>query len=247
MTTKTKKPFLALLLVLGILIAGAGLWLYRMVYLPNVELGNKHSEYFYVHTGWTFSDVVNSLEEKKIIKSRNSFEWMAKLKKYDNNIKPGRYRVLQNMSNRALINMLRKGDQEQVHFTLNAVHSKQQLASRVGGKLEADSLALLQMLNDDGYLSRFGMNTNTILTLFIPETFEFTWTTTAGEFMDRMAKEYKKFWTDDRKSRAHSIGLSQTEVIILASIVQEEQSRYDDEKPVIAGVYLNRLSKICLG
>jgi len=241
MTTQTRKPYLTVLLVLGILLLGAGFWLYRMVYLPNVELGTRHSEYFYVHTGWTYTDVVNSLVEKKIIKSRGSFEWMAKLKKYDQNIKPGRYRILESMSNRALINVLHKGDQEPVHFTLNAVHSKQQLASRVGGKLEADSLALLQMLNDDVYLSRFGMNSNTILTLFIPETYEFYWTTSAEEFMDRMAKEYKKFWTEERKSKARAVGLSQTEVITLASIVQEEQSRFDDEKPIIAGVYLNRL------
>jgi UPF0755 protein len=241
MTTKSHKPLFRILLVAGLLLGGGGLWFYRIVYLSNVELGAKHSEYFYVHTGWTYADVLNSLEEHKIIKSRSSFDWVSKLKKYDKNIKPGRYRILENMSNRALINMLRKGEQEPVHFTLNAVHSKQQLASRVGGKLEADSLVLLHMLNDDAYLSRFGMNSNTILTLFVPETYEFYWTTSAEEFMDRMAKEYKKFWTDDRKSRAHSIGLSQTEVITLASIVQEEQSRYDDEKPVIAGVYLNRI------
>jgi UPF0755 protein len=137
--------------------------------------------------------------------------------------------------------MLRKGEQEPVHFTLNAVHTKVQLASRVGGKLEADSIALLNMLNDDAYLSRYGMNVNTILSLFVPQTYEFYWTTSAEAFMERMAREYKKFWNEERKGKARAIGLSQTEVVTLASIVEEEQSRFDDEKPLIAGVYMNRL------
>jgi UPF0755 protein len=87
------------------------------------------------------------------------------------------------------------------------------------------------------------MNANTILSLFVPETYEFYWTTSAESFMERMAKEYKKFWNDERKAKAKEIGLSQTEVVTLASIVQEEQSRFDEEKPVIAGVYMNRLKE----
>ncbi len=241
MTKKPGRSFLRILLVLALFIGGAGFWLYKMVYLSNVELGAKRSEFFFVHTGWTYTDVVNALEEHKVIKNRRSFEWVAKLKKYDKNIKPGRYRILENMSNRSLVNLLRSGEQEPVHFTLNAVHTKEQLASRVGGKLEADSSALLHLLNDDVFLSKYGMNTNTILTLFIPQTYELLWVTTPEEFIERNAKEYKKFWTEERKAKAKAIGLSQTEVIILASIVQEEQSRFDDEKPVIAGVYLNRL------
>jgi UPF0755 protein len=241
MAKKSKKTIGLLLLVAGLLIAGGGIWFYRMIYLGNVELGGKHSEIFYIRTGWTYEDVLNSLEEKHIIENKSTFDWVAKLKKYNSNIKPGRYRVLENMSNRALVNMLRKGEQEPVRFTFNAVHTKEQLASRVGGKLEADSAALLNMLNDDQFASRYGLNTNTVMSLFIPDTYEFYWTTTAEAFMDRMSKEYKKFWTEDRRERAKAIGLSQSEVMTLASIVQEEQSRYDDEKPVIAGVYMNRL------
>jgi UPF0755 protein len=241
MAAEKKKILLPVLFVLTILLAGSAFWVYRMIYLGNVDLGGKRSEFFYIHSDWDYDRVANELVEQKFIKSRSSFDWVAKMKKYKDHVKPGRYRIIEHMSNSALINMLRIGEQEPVHFTFNAVHTKEQLASRVGGKLEADSVSLLRMLNDNTYLSHFGMNSNTVLSLFIPSTYEFYWTTSAEGFMEHMAKEYKKFWTDDRKNKARSIGLSQTQVITLASIVQEEQSRYDDEKPIIAGVYLNRL------
>jgi UPF0755 protein len=241
MAALKKKILLPVLFVLAIILAASAFWVYRMIYLGNVELDGKRSEFFYIHSYWDYDRVANELVGQKFIKSRSSFDWVAKMKKYKDHVKPGRYRIIEHMSNSTLINMLRKGEQEPVHFTFNAVHTKEQLASRVGGKLEADSVSLLRMLNDDAYLSRFGMNSNTALSLFIPATYEFYWTTPAEIFMERMAKEYKKFWTDERKNKAKSIGLSQTQVITLASIVQEEQSRYDDEKSTIAGVYINRL------
>jgi UPF0755 protein len=241
MAGKSRKSLLVVCFVVAILITVAGLGLYAIIYRSNVELGEKHSEYLFVRSNWTYADVVNSLVERKIISSKRSFEWVAHAKKYDIAVKPGRYRILDHMNNSALVNLLRKGDQEPVHFTLNAVHTKEQLASRVGGKLEADSVALLNMLNDDALLGRYGFTSATVLSMMIPNTYEFYWVSTAEDFMDRMAKEYKKFWNETRRSKARAIGLTQTEVSILASIVQEEQTRYDDEKPTIAGLYLNRL------
>ena len=79
--------------------------------------------------------------------------------------------------------------------------------------------------------------------MFIPNTYEMYWNTSAQEFVERMAKEYKAFWNDERKAKARKLGLSQSEVTILASIVQAEQNVKTDEQPVVAGLYLNRLKR----
>jgi UPF0755 protein len=241
MAGQTNKTLRYLVFALLLVLLGFAFWLYRIVYVDNVDLANRRAEYFFIHTGWTYPDVLNGLVEGKFIRNRQSFEWVAKLKKYEKFVKPGRYHIQDNMSNSALINLLKKGDTDPVHFTFNLVHSKTQLASRVGGKLEVDSVDLLNKLNDDAFLSRYGFNSNNILGMFIPNTYSFPWTTTTTAFLDEMAKEYRKFWTEERKAKAKLMGLGQTEVITLASIVQEEQNRYDDEKPIIAGVYMNRL------
>jgi UPF0755 protein len=145
------------------------------------------------------------------------------------------------MGNNELVNLLRAGIQEPVKIFFEGIRTKDQLITRVCIRLEADSSEMRDKLNDDGYLSKYGLNKNTALTLFIPDTYEFFWNTSVDEFITKMAAEYKKFWTEERKAKARKIGLSQSEVAILASIVQSEQWRFDDEKPIIAGLYLNRL------
>lgn len=234
------------MVLLFLLLGGAagGYFIYNWIYGSNVYLNGKKSVVIFIPTGSVYDDVLEILRKENIIKDERSFNWVAKEKKYKEHVRPGRYRVLAGMSNSELINMLRAGNQEPVILTFNTIHTKQQLAGRVGARLEADSAELLKMLNDGEYLNtKFGLNTDNILSLFVPDSYEFYWNTNAEEFMQRMAKEYKNFWSQERKNKAKLAGLTQSQVSILASIVQEEQNRFDDEKPIVAGLYINRLHK----
>lgn len=235
-----KRIVLIAVLVMAVLAGLGGWWFYQVYYKPNVHTPGHKPEYFYVHTGTTFPELVLQLKEEKIVDDTSGFTFIARLKKFKTP-KPGRYRLTDGMSNEKLVNMLRAGDQAPVEFTFNNIRTKEQLAGRVGAKLEADSAKFLFLLNDPGFLSKYGMSPTTVMTLFIPNTYELWWNTSEEQFFDRMASEYKKFWTDDRKARARAIGMQQSEVIILASIVEAEQTRYPDERATIAGLYLNRL------
>lgn len=229
--------FLLLLIVGGI----GGYWAYHNLYQSNVNLGDKKSTVIYIPTGSTFEDVTRILGENNLLKNRSSFEWLAEKKKYKNAVKPGKYRILANMSNNALINLLRAGIQEPIDITFNGLHTVDQLMVRVGRRIEADSTRLLSAVHDNSFLNKYGFNTDNVQSMFIPNTYEFFWNTSVDQFFDRMAKEYKAFWTEARKKKAHSIGYSQTEISILASIVQAEQCCDNEEKKVIAGLYINRL------
>lgn len=240
-TSFFKKVILS---ILFLLVAGLSIAIYlgyKMIYQPNINLGKKSIEYFYIRTGNTFEDVLNNLSDKQVIINRTSFQRVAELKKYKNKVKPGRYRIKGNMSNNELVNMLRAGIQEPIQLSFNNIRTKEQLVSRVGKRLEADSIQLLDILNSTEFASKNNLKPESILTLFIPNTYEMYWNTSAEEFIARMVKEYNNFWTDKRKMKAKELGLSPIQVAILASIVQAEQNRFDDEKPVIAGLYLNRL------
>jgi UPF0755 protein len=242
----SKRKKIILFSFLFLLVAGGagGYIVYKWIYGSNVDLDGKKSVVVFIPTGSDYDRVVEILNEQHIIKDQKSFDWVAKEKKYRESVKPGRYRVLAGMSNSDLINMLRSGNQEPVTLTFNNIRTKAQLAGRVGAKLEADSNALLKMLNDPDYLrDKFGMTADNIISMFIPNTYEFYWNTDGEEFMKRMAKEYRNFWTPERKNKAKQANLTQTQVAILASIVQEEQNRFNDEKQVIAGLYLNRIRK----
>lgn len=238
-----KKVVISTALLLLIIGGVGGYFAYKTIYQTNINLGQKKSQIIYIPTGSAFADVMKILSENNILENPSTFEFLAEKKHYKNAIKPGKYRILANMSNNALINLLRAGIQEPVEINFNGLHTVNELITRVGRRIEADSASLQQAINDNGYLSKYGFNTDNIQALFIPNTYEFYWNTSFDDFFDRMAKEYKTFWTDTRKQKAKAMGFSQTEVSVLASIVQGEQCCDKEEKKIIAGLYINRLKQ----
>lgn len=237
-----KKTIISILLI-GAVVGGYMAYnMYQKVYQPNVTLENTSDKYFYIYSNYQFSDVVHDLYEKGYIVNRESFEWVAEQKaNFKNNVKPGRYLLKDGMSNNELVNLLRSGEQEPVKVTFNNVRTKAQLAGKLTKNLECDSAEVYDLLDDKEFVSKYGFNRITILTLFLPNSYEFYWNTSAEELIQRMAEEYKKFWTEDRKAKAKKLNLTQSEVAILASIVQAEQSVHSDERAKVAGLYINRL------
>lgn len=236
------KKIIKIALLVALIPAALGAWwFYKIYYKPGTHLGDEKG-IFYVHTGTTYDQLVDDLEAKHIIESRKDFEFTAELKKFETP-KAGRYRIREGMTYRELINMFMAGLQEPVNITFNTVRTKQDLARQVSRYLECDSLELITLLEDESFAAQYGFTDETFLTMFIPDTYEFYWNTSAEEFFKRMAEEYKAFWTDDRKKKAADLGLTQSEVSTLASIVESEQRTHVEERKIIAGLYLNRLKK----
>jgi UPF0755 protein len=169
-----------------------------------------------------------------------SFRQASKVFRYGNKIHSGRYELKNGMSNFELIRKLRSGNQTPVRLTFNNIRTKEQLAKRLSGQLMADSVQILNLLNDTAFLSVNNLNPNNSISIFIPDTYEVFWDMDAFEIFERMMKEYKKFWTDERKKKAEAIPLTPTEVSTLASIVEEETNS-KAERPKVAGLYINRL------
>lgn len=238
-----KKTIIVLLLTLLIVGGLGGYYAYKTIYQPNINSIDKKSQIIYIPTGSDFDDVLDILNDNNILKNQSTFEFLAEKKKYKDAVKPGKYRILAKMSNNALINLLKSGIQEQVEINFNGIKSTNQLISRLCRRIEADSISLYEAMNDNGYLSKYGLNPDNVQTLFITGTYKFYWNTSVDEFFDRMSKEYKSFWTVARKKKAKEIGFSQTEVAVLASIVQGEQCCDNAEKKIIAGLYINRLKQ----
>jgi len=159
---------------------------------------------------------------------------------YRTHVRPGRYAVGASMSTLRLFRNLRGGRQEAIRLTLPPVRTMPQLAARLGEVLEADSAALAAAFTDEALCRRFGMDTATIACLFLPNTYEVYWTIEPEHLMARMHRESRDFWTPERRAKAKEAGLDEREVITLASIVEQETAD-NAEKPLVAGMYLNRL------
>jgi UPF0755 protein len=146
------------------------------------------------------------------------------------------------MSNQALFKLFTTGKREEVKVTFHYARTLNILAGKLNGKIEADSAAFAKFWSDTTQMKKlYNIKPEHIPMLFIPNTYNFYWNTNAKEFTDKMFKEYEKFWNDDRTSKAKKLGLTPAEVVTLASIVQSEQTKYKDEWPIIAKLYLNRL------
>ncbi|HOW26704.1 MAG TPA: endolytic transglycosylase MltG [Bacteroidales bacterium] len=216
------------------------LMVYQIWFKPNVIVHGQPETSLYIRTNATFDQVKDSLYSHGFILHHRTFEWLAGKKQYPQQVEPGRYILRSGMNNNDLINMLRAGLQTPVQVIVNNIRLKKDLAGKVSRQLETDSLTLLQLLSDSVYLSEYGLDTETSLTMFIPNTYEFYWNTDAKDFFERMNKEYGKFWDMEREKKRIRTGMTRQQVSILASIIEKETLK-NDEKARMAGVYMNRL------
>lgn len=198
--------------------------------------------YVCIPTGSTFEQVVTILKKQGIVRDEPSFRWLAGQMNYKKDkMRAGRFQVKPGWNNRELIQHLRNGEQAPVKVILNNERLPEEIAGVVARYIEADSLSLLQAFRNPALLAEEGWTTETLITGFIPNTYEMYWNTDATGFLKRMKKEHTAFWDkNDRRAKARALGLNETQVYILASIVERE-TNYNPEKATIAGVYLNRL------
>ena len=218
--------------------------LYSRVFQSNIMFSeNIQEEYIYIPSGADFDKVLEILNNNGFLINSNSFIWLAKQKKYNNNIKPGRYKISSSLNNNQLVNLLRSGRQTPINVKFNNVRTKEELALIISNQIEADSSSIMEYILDSVFLNSMHLDKYNIACLFIPNTYEFYWNTSAKQFVDRMIQENIIFWNKNRIELASKIGLSKYEVSILASIVEKEQNIKLDERAKIAGLYLNRINK----
>lgn len=211
---------------------------YQNIFTANVEIDNDY-EFLYIPSGSTFDEVLNIMENHQMLINKKSFTWVAEKKGYSSSVKAGRYRITNGMSNNELVNMLRAGNQEPVMLVFNNIRTLAHLAGKVAQYIEPDSAELFAHLSDIQLPAKYGFSNQSFPAMFIPETYEFFWSSTPLDFTDRMAKEYENFW-EKRDRKLAKLEMTREEVSTLASIVDEE-TLHDDENKKVAGLYVNRL------
>ena len=196
----------------------------------------------YIPTGSNFDDVLAILNNEKILKDERMFINGAKRAKYTQ-VRSGKYRVVKGMRNRELIRILASGRQIPVKLTIAGnIRDVEKLSSIIARQLEVDSVEMQSTLNDLKIINKLGFTKDNILSLFIPNTYEVYWNISSENVMDRMKREYDRFWNEERTNKLKNIGITREEAIIAASIVNEETNK-TDEMPRVAGVYINRLNR----
>ncbi|MAO08662.1 MAG: aminodeoxychorismate lyase [Alteromonas sp.] len=236
MSKNLRKVIVATLLV-GLV--GMGIfayYVYSNIFVPNTAFNNEEA-HVYVGSEASFQEVVDDMAP--LLKNTNSFIAVARRKGYDVNVKSGHYIIKKGMNNNEIINTIRSRNIP-VNIKFNNQERLENLAAQIAFQIEPDSLELLSVFKDSAFLKQAGFTKNNALGMYIPNTYEVYWNTSAENFRDKMLKEYNRFWNESRNSKAENIGLSRDQVISLAAIVQKETAKVE-ERPRVAGVYLNRI------
>ncbi|PWA08609.1 endolytic transglycosylase MltG [Flavobacterium laiguense] len=212
-----------------------GFVLISQIFSDNTKFAEKEL-YVYVPTGSDYEQV------KKIIapyvKNMDRFEMVAGKTSYPENVKSGRFLFKKGMSSYDLVRTMKVNDP--VSLAFNNQERLENFAGRVGSQIEPDSLELLNTFKDSIFLKENGFTEENVLVMFIPNTYDIYWNTSAEKFRDKMIKEYRNFWNKERTAKAVAQGLTSIQATVLASIVHKESVK-KDERPRIAGVYLNRM------
>lgn len=233
-----KKTLLFLVLLVFLLGGVFGYRYYQMIWAANVKLPSPE-KILLVKTNADFESVKDSLAP--YLKDLDGFIWVAEKKSYPQLIKAGRYLIQDGWSNQELIDHLRSGQQEPVNLVINNIKNLADLAGVLGASLESDSAAFFNYLQDPENLRAFGLEKHTVLSVFLPNSYQFYWNSSPKFTLNRFHQESEKFW-EQRASQLERTGLSPLEIITLASIVESETAQ-PDEMPTVAGLYLNRLRR----
>lgn len=241
---RQKRVFitLAIVAVLASIVGGILLEQYYRLEVCNFEARDEASHGYYVYPDMSLDSLVSLMRADYDIASEADWRLHKRQMPFANP-KPGYYRFPPRLGDKHLIRRLSMGEQTAVRLTFNnQIRTREQLAGRLGQVLLLDSTAILNALEDEAFLAKYGMNKETSRCLFLPDTYDVYWTYTTEQLFDRMQREYNKFWTAERLHKADSIGLKPTEIQIVASIVEGETNKRS-EYPLIASLYLNRVHK----
>ena len=233
---KAKKVIIYLLLAIAFLFV-IGVW---QLFGPTIR--NPENKFLYIKTNSSYQQVKDSLTKNKMIDGNFWFDKVSNYADYQKNIKPGKYKITNGMSLYHLIKMLRSGKQVPVNLVITKLRTKEDLAKKIGSNFETDSITVIHFLNNNDSVMQFDVDSNTVMTDVIPNTYTYTWTTPIQSIFKKLYSEEQKFWNKDRLQKAQRLQLTPKEVYTLASIVEEETNKQDD-KGKIASVYINRMRK----
>ncbi len=233
-----KKILVAVALIGLVVMACFAYYVYSNIFTPNTAFNNEEA-HVYVPTGASFSQVVAELTP--LLDDVDSFVSVAEKKQYNSNIKAGHFIIKKGMNNNDIINSIRSGNTP-IDIKFNNQERLENLAGHLAGQMEPDSIAFLTALKDPAALKKNGFTNETALSMYIPNTYETYWNTTAEDFRDKMHTQYQRFWNKERLAKAAKLNMTPLEIISLAAIVQKETAKID-ERPDVAGLYLNRIRK----
>ncbi len=238
MSRKTRNIVIGALIAAAAAAAVAGGSMWYLLYAP--LFGTDRTVYVCIDRDDDIDSVFSKMRRAAPPKHFAGLRLLASYRNYAANIRTGRYAIADGENAYTVMSRLQRGHQTPTRLTIGSVRTVDRIAGRAARQLMIDSVEIAALLRDTAYRRTLGFDDATLPCLFIPNTYEVYWNISADGFLRRMKQEHDNFWNDSRRARAKALGMTPVQVATLASIVDEETAD-NGEKPVVAGLYLNRL------
>jgi UPF0755 protein len=242
MSKKKRKKRLVILVALALI--AAGLWFLKTKFLPQVKLKDKNHVFIYVEPQDLIEDISEKLHEEGVIDDPAAFEWLAERMHLSEEIHPGKYRIINGMNMRQVVNLLRYGKEEKITLSLNwQIRDLEEFIEYVDDKLLLSDEEMEHFFSDEARLQElFGLSSFNAFAAIVPGSVKVSWAISADSLVALLSQRYWKVYTPARVAKAKKLGYDLNELQVIASIVQSESGIASEQKK-IAGVYINRLKK----
>ena len=190
----------------------------------------------------TADSVLRSIIQSDPLAKTKALKFILDRRDYDSHIRTGCYTVKSGALPKQVADMLTGGMQTPVRLTINSTRTVGQMAKAIAGQVMIDSASIVNRLSDPVFLDSIGYTPANVYCMIIPNTYEVYWNISADALISRLVRERDRFWNRERQDKAGSIGLTPQQVTTLASIIEEETAK-NDELPIVAGLYMNRLHR----
>ena len=237
---KILKRILSVILLSTLCIAGIAFYKYYLVKIQKVKL--EKSAYIYITPDDNANTIIQKIENVANPCSAKGFEILAKHNNFDNRKRSGKFAINNGDNMHTIYRRIVSNEQTPVKLVVPSTRTLPQMVGAISRQLMLDSLELSEFTTNMAYISRIGYTKESLPSLFIPNTYEVYWDIKPENLMIRLMTERRKFWNESRMAKAKKIGMTPEEVATLASIVDEETNK-NEEKPIVAGLYINRLKK----
>lgn len=236
-TLRTIIASLTALTVMAIFLAGI---LYYFLF--SSQFYPQQTVYIYIGAHDSATSVYQQVQRIGKAHNMTGFKWLASYRKYDQHMRTGRYAIYPQDNAYQVFHRIYRGHQTPINFTIGSVRTLDKLAKSLGKQLMIDSAEIARQMNDSLFYQKLGYQKESLPCLFIPNTYEVYWNISVDALFQRLQKEHERFWNQSRLEKAKAIGMTPEEVGTLASIVEEETNN-KTERPIVAGLYINRLHK----
>ena len=190
----------------------------------------------------TADSVLRSIIQSDPLAKTKALKFILDRRDYDSHIRTGCYTVKSGALPKQVADMLTGGMQTPVRLTINSTRTVGQMARAIAGQVMIDSASIVNLLKDPVFLDSIGYTPANVYCMIIPNTYEVYWNISADALISRLVRERDRFWNRERQDKAGTIGLTPQQVTTLASIIEEETAK-NDELPIVAGLYMNRLHR----